>query len=953
MILTFFILHSFLPAQLYQVSAASLEESFSLKPYRINETITLSKDGESFAVLEEGNIFYLSEQGEDQFLIEIGIEPFLFSSKLVEEWNTDPIEGVTYVPDVSTISDTITVSPETIVYNEAVASEPLLTIKKEQSLLVVEENDETYKVVVGGRIGVVNKAEVTTEINVETNESLPAVEDSTESPAINTEGTTTPAETQVEISSPEAQIASTAVFTGNERYFKTNSNDVPVYFNENGQSIEVAHLIPNQEYAILSQNESWVKIKFGNTFAYVRQSLLLPSSGSTINNLSLNESQSTRYFKTNRPLSVYDNTSGSLVEFGVIEPGQTYPVIKQTSVNWFQVNFAGRIGYVYIPHLLTLVNGTDKFFKAGADHLPVYLNDNGKNVFAGELINGQEYAVSGKIEGFVRLNFGRVTAYVRDNGLQPSNGGSIKNLSSEVANSGRYVKAKANISLYDNTSGSLVEFATIGAGQTFEIIKETSTYWALVNFGGRVGYIYKPHVEYLFTKSDQYFQPLRENVGILLNENGSNVEVGKLVLEQKYAIVDVIPGFVKIKYGYGAAYIRTDNIYPTNASGIKNLHTNEVNSSSQFKANTSLSIYDNTSGTLVEFAKLNQGQTYPIIKQTSADWFQVLFAGRIGYVYKPHVSFGAQKSYVYSKYNLTLDQIFWKHWDRQPQTDKTYDTYVSKEYVAVDPKTPASGTVTADVLNVRGTPGTDPIYNWKVGTLSKGAVVSIIREVDGWYQIKFNYTWKNASPDDVKYYLNPDNFSKDTKYYYQFLKLSQTAGLDASEVNTKILASKGILTNKAQAFIDGAEKFKVNEIYLISHAMLETSNGTSPLATGIVVSSVNGNPVEPKKVYNMYGIGAYDSCAERCGSERAYTEGWFTPEAAIIGGAKFIGENYINNPTYHQDTLYKMRWNPGMPGVHSYATDVGWAYKQVTNISKLYDMLENYQITFDVPSYLQ
>ncbi|WHZ02377.1 N-acetylglucosaminidase [Neobacillus sp. YX16] len=953
-ILSFFILYSTLPAQLYHVSAASLEESIQFNPYEIHENITLAKDGETVATLQQGNIFYFYKQGEEQFLMKIGNEEFIISSNSIQELNsTDLLENVTYVSDQDTIEKEIILNPETIIFDELDPSKTFLTIKKEQALPLIEENDEMYKVVIGSRIGVVKKEKITSDTNVENHEaeSIPKDIDSHEQPTIEQENAI-PKDRQYEMSSPANLSASTTLFSGNEKYFKTNSIDVPIYFNDNGKNKEVGHLVPNQEYVILSQDDNWVKIKYGNTAAYVKKSLLLPSSGGSIANLS-NNINSSRFFQTNRPLSVYDNTSGTLVEFAIIEPGQIYPVIKQTSMNWFQVDFAGRIGYVYIPHLTYLVNGSDKYFKATEDHLSIYLNDNGKNVLAGELVNGQEYVVSGKIEGFVRLNFGKITAYVRDKGLKPSNGSTINNPSSEVASSGRFVKAKANISIYDNTSGSLAEYAVISEGQTFEIIRDTSTYWALVNFGGRIGYIYKPHVEYIFNQSDKYFQPLRENVEILLNDNGSNVSVGKLVLEQKYSIIDFIPGFIKVKYGYGSAYIRTGNVYPTNASGVQNLQTNEVNSSTQFKALTTLSIYDNTSGSLVEFAKLDQGQSYPIIKQTSAEWFQVLFAGRIGYVYKPHVSIGPIKSYINTNYNLTLDQMFLKQWAVQPQTDKNYDSYVAKEFIAIDPNNPSIGTVTADILNVRGTPEANPIHNWKLGTLYQGNVVSIIREVNGWYQIKFNQTWKNASPEDVMYYLNPDNFAKDSKYYYQFLKLSKSAGLNANEVNTKVLSNKGILTNQAQSFIDGANKYNINEVYLLAHALLETNHGRSPLANGIIVSSVNGKPVEPKKVYNMYGIGAFDSCPEQCGSERAYVEGWFTPEAAIIGGAKYIGENYINNPTYQQDTLYKIRWNPERPATHQYATDIGWAYKQVTNISQIYDLLENYEITFDVPSYLK
>ena len=122
------------------------------------------------------------------------------------------------------------------------------------------------------------------------------------------------------------------------------------------------------------------------------------------------------------------------------------------------------------------------------------------------------------------------------------------------------------------------------------------------------------------------------------------------------------------------------------------------------------------------------------------------------------------------------------------------------------------------------------------------------------------------------------------------------------------------------------------------------------------MDTVKGESVEPQVVYNMFGIGAYDRDPLKSGSERAYEEGWFTPEKAIIGGAKWIAGHYINNLDYQQDTLYKMRWNPKMPGVHQYATDVGWAYKQTRVMDMVAEISERNNsiiLRFDVPVYFK
>nr|CAH58722.1 hypothetical protein [Clostridium sp. RKD]CAH58730.1 hypothetical protein [Clostridium sp. RKD]CAO85712.1 putative cell wall hydrolase [Clostridium sp.] len=46
-----------------------------------------------------------------------------------------------------------------------------------------------------------------------------------------------------------------------------------------------------------------------------------------------------------------------------------------------------------------------------------------------------------------------------------------------------------------------------------------------------------------------------------------------------------------------------------------------------------------------------------------------------------------------------------------------------------------------------------------------------------------------------------------------------------------------------------------------------------------------------------------------------------------------------------------MKWNPYRPGSYQYATDIGWAYKQVKNIKDLMDKCENPTLVFKKPVY--
>jgi beta-N-acetylglucosaminidase len=245
------------------------------------------------------------------------------------------------------------------------------------------------------------------------------------------------------------------------------------------------------------------------------------------------------------------------------------------------------------------------------------------------------------------------------------------------------------------------------------------------------------------------------------------------------------------------------------------------------------------------------------------------------------------------------------------------------------------------------------------GSITRNTAVTIVNEIQSsnetWYQINHG-VWRNAKDEDFLPFLNPNNNDM-----FQHLLLSSSVGVSASQLDV-ILTNTGVLHGRGQAFIDAALEHSINEIYLIAHAFLETGRGTSRLATGVEVGrNTNGNLelvtiensnrlVDIKTTFNMYGINAVDGSALSQGAFYAYNHGWYTAEAAIIGGAKFIGEDYIHNNNM-QNTLYKMRWNPARPGTKQYATDMAWATKQINTIKNLYGLLDDPVLHFQIPQY--
>jgi beta-N-acetylglucosaminidase len=209
--------------------------------------------------------------------------------------------------------------------------------------------------------------------------------------------------------------------------------------------------------------------------------------------------------------------------------------------------------------------------------------------------------------------------------------------------------------------------------------------------------------------------------------------------------------------------------------------------------------------------------------------------------------------------------------------------------------------------------------------------------------------WYTASKNDITTYLNPSSFLYD-RGKLQFMKLNYIEGITVKDLNN-ILNDKGVLKGKGEQFLYSSKQYNINPAYLVSHSLLETGDGTTPLSTGVLVTKINGQAVEPKVTYNLFGIGAYDRDPIRLGAEYAYTQGWFSLDAAISGAAKWISDSYINHPMYNQNTLYKMKWNPENPGVHQYATDIAWAYKQTKNIEKIINQCNKPKIILEIPKY--
>ncbi|WP_139652796.1 cell wall-binding repeat-containing protein [Raoultibacter phocaeensis] len=210
------------------------------------------------------------------------------------------------------------------------------------------------------------------------------------------------------------------------------------------------------------------------------------------------------------------------------------------------------------------------------------------------------------------------------------------------------------------------------------------------------------------------------------------------------------------------------------------------------------------------------------------------------------------------------------------------------------------------------------------------------------YEAKF---YGSSRKNELRSYLDPSGITSGDARFYQYADVGQgyTGLFTAAQLDSYIakMASaywegKTGYTSKlrgmGQAIIDAAQAYNINEVYLLSHAGIESAWGCSNLAQG-KISGYSG-------YYNFFGIAAYDSNPGN-GAAYAKSKGWNTPQKALMGAAEFLSKGYIHDTSFAQNTLYNMKWDLfnaiNHPGSHyEYATDMAWAQNIAITMSALY-----------------
>ncbi len=682
---------------------------------------------------------------------------------------------------------------------------------------------------------------------------------------------------------------------------------------------------------VYSVSNGWAKVTANGKSGYVSSKYLVSSKSGSAKTAAQPKTAaaSTQYVSVNPGsyLNLRASASDNASILTKLANGSSVTVYS-VSNGWAKVNANGKDGYVSAKYLSSKTSSskpaeqpktsaTTQFVSVNPGsylNLRARASDNASILT--KLANGSSVTVYSVSNGWAKVTANGKNGYVSAKYLSSAKPGSSEAAPAEPTIKYVDVEAGSSLNLRNKPTKKASVILKIAKGKKVSVLSESNG-WAKINVYGQEGYV---NTQYLAaenpgSKSDSSPESVVEEPLTKADQPAAAPLIAKPSAEtaDTYKLVTVDPG----------SYLNMRSEPSTNAAII---------------------------------TKLDSGTAVTVYKEENG-WARVTANGQTGYVSSQYLSEASQDhldtanrkvNTVYTSYDMTLDQMVKVQLQSNPQTDKKYATYIREDALILNNSTnPTSGVVKGSGWNVRGGAGTN---YWAVGTVGSGETLNILSKVKGsdgydWYAVQYDRAWVNASPEDVRNSLDPDTHVNNPITSLQFLKLSESTNLDQFEVNEKILAGKGSLAGHAATFLAAGAKHGVNDVYLISHALLETGNGTSQLAQGVEIYG--------KKVYNMFGIGAYDGSAVTSGAKFAYNAGWFTPEAAIMGGAKFIAQGYISSG---QDTLYKMRWNPqdavaAGAATHQYASDIGWSSKQVKQIHNLYSLLGSYSLTLEVPTF--
>lgn len=387
--------------------------------------------------------------------------------------------------------------------------------------------------------------------------------------------------------------------------------------------------------------------------------------------------------------------------------------------------------------------------------------------------------------------------------------------------------------------------------------------------------------------------------------------------------------------------VLSGTLFKTAAASVTTLYIDGTNVNIRTEPSTSSSIItklSNTSATVLE-----------TVKKGNEVWYKINHSsGIVGYVfynskyirvvtYNPDASFEEKLNAFPETYKSALRSLHaaYPNWEFIPDpVTVTFEEAVYQESLNLRKQVSFSSSAVSWRSMGQGS------YDW-----SKGEWVVT------------NGGWTGASKEIIAYYMDPRNFLNSSAIY-QFLIQSYNPQTQ-NEAGLKKIISGSFLEKGYTA--DSGDEYGGSYVKIIMAAAASANVSPYIIAAKIIQeqgasgnsSLISGTYSGFEGYYNFFNIGASgkdNTEVVKNGLTRAKNENWSSRAASIIGGAKFLSNNYISAG---QDTYYYQDFNVHNTGSlwHQYAQAVHDAYNKGVALKDTYKNLTDLALNFKIPVY--
>lgn len=230
-------------------------------------------------------------------------------------------------------------------------------------------------------------------------------------------------------------------------------------------------------------------------------------------------------------------------------------------------------------------------------------------------------------------------------------------------------------------------------------------------------------------------------------------------------------------------------------------------------------------------------------------------------------------------------------------------------------------------------------------------------------------SWVTASEKAVRYYMDPRNFLTESGIFQfeslEYQKDTQDQnGVENVLKNTPMYKAsyeytddtgKSVTMTYSNTFMDAASLSGVSPYHLASRVKQEVVTGSTSMS-----SSVSGTVKGYEGIYNFYNIGANNSTKAGgavanglawANKDTTYMRPWTTQYKAIVGGAQYLGSNYIN---IGQNTLYLQKFNVTANNTynHQYMSNIEAPWSEALKTAEAYGTDKaDMSLVFSIPVY--